>query len=391
MTSSDIGTARRAVSLVFLVNGSAMGLWAGHIPAVRTGLGLGEAALGAALLAMALGAILMMPATGWLAGRFGSRAVTRVAGIAFTLLLALPLLAPSWEALLAATLLMGAANGAMDVAMNTQAAAVQRHAGRPIMSAFHAFFSLGGVAGAGMAALLLAVLPEAAPGMAGAALALAAVMLVAGPRLLDEHERHGGGGFMLPTRAALAVGLLAFLAILAEGAVLDWSAVYMADRLGAPAAVAALAFATFSATMTIGRLTGDAVVRRIGAPAVLAGSGLLAAAGLGLAVLVAQPGMAVLGFALAGLGLANSVPVLFSAAAGLPGLPAAVGVAMVASLGYAGGLSGPALIGFAAEAWGLRAALAGLVAAGLVIALAALLRPGLADASAAKRRKAAGA
>ncbi|HET6467103.1 MAG TPA: MFS transporter [Geminicoccaceae bacterium] len=363
--------ARHAVSLVFFVNGTGMGLWAGHIPVVRTGLGLSEGALGVALLLMAMGAMLTMPAMGWLTGRFGSRACTIAAGIAFVLLLAAPLFAASWGLLLATTLLLGAANGAMDVAMNTQAAAVQRAWGQAIMSSFHAFFSLGGLAGAAVAAGLLAVSDAPRVHMTLMALLLAAVLAL-GTRRLHADRGSGGGGFVLPSRAALMLGGLALLAILAEGAMLDWSAVYLADVLAAGPSLAVMGFAAFSAAMTIGRLTGDRVVRRLGDRWTLVGSGLIAATGLALAFVGTSTGLAVLGFGLAGIGLANTVPILFSAGARIPGVAPGMGVAMVATLGYAGGLAGPALIGFAAEAVGLRVALSLLVLSCVVVALAAL-------------------
>jgi MFS family permease len=364
--------ARRAVTLVFFINGTGIGLWAGHIPIVREGLALSDAALGVALLAMALGAILMMPVMGWLTGRFGSRGCTIAAGIAYALLLAAPLYAGSWPVLIGTTLLLGAANGAMDVAMNTQAAAVQRTWGQAIMSAFHAFFSLGGLAGAALAALLLAVSGAPQVHMTVMALLLAGVVALGTRPLLGEEESGGGGGFVRPSGAALMLGVLALLAILAEGAMLDWSAVYLRAVLGAGPSLAAMGFAAFSATMTLGRLTGDRVVRSLGERPTLVGSGLLAALGLALALLGTGAGAAILGFALAGIGLANTVPILFSAGAHIPGVAPGMGVAMVATLGHAGGLAGPALIGFAAEAVGLGLALWLLVLCCLVVTAAAL-------------------
>jgi fucose permease len=374
--------ARRAVTIVFLVNGAGMGLWAGHIPIVKERLDLSAGALGVALLAMALGAMLAMPLTGWLTSRFGSRPCVIGAGAAYGLLLAGPVLAPSWPTLILATLLLGAANGATDVAMNTQAAAVQRGWGHAIMSAFHAFFSLGGLAGAGLAAALLALGDDPRLHMSIMALILAGIVLALGGTL-HRDEPEGGGAFALPRGAALALGILALLAILAEGAMLDWSGVYLLNVLGAGPSLAAMGYGTFSAAMTIGRLTGDRFVRWAGERRALILSGLLAALGLALSLLAPDPLLAIPGFALAGLGLANMVPVLFSAGSHIPGVAPGVGVAMVATMGYAGGLIGPALIGFAAEATTLGAALWLLVLSCLIVALAAIWGHGAAGATAA--------
>lgn len=367
---STLARARRAVFAVFLVNGLGTGLWAGHIPIVRDGLGLGEAALGLALLLIALGAMVTMPFAGGLAARFGSRRVTTAAGIAFALAVTLPLLAPTYPALLAATLLFGAATGTMDVAMNAQAAAVQSALARPIMSSCHAGYSLGTFAGAGSAGALLWLGTPPALGVGVACLGLAAVMLRSGARLVADTGEAGGPSFRLPQGAAWVIGLLALLGYLAEGAVLDWSAILLADSLRVSASTATAGFAAFALAMTLGRLTGDAVVKRVGERRTLIASGLATATGLALALAAPAVTPAALGFALAGLGLANVVPILFTAGARAPGLPPAVGIAMVASLGYLGVLAGPALIGFAAEATGLRAALSALIAIGLVIAFA---------------------
>ena len=368
MTAVSVRTARIADAAIFFANGLGLGLWAGHVPVLQETHGLDKAQLGLALLAMALGAVIAMPLTGPATSRHGSRRCTVVAGLIYGLGLGLPFVAVGPVALTAAMLLLGAANGAMDVAMNTQASTIERRYGQAIMSSFHAFFSLGGVAGASLAGLLIAAGTPAAMGMGLMGAAIAAAVLVAGRRLLPSGDS-GGAGFSLPGRAALGVGILALLAMMAEGAVLDWSAVYIATGTGAAPAVAAMGYAAFSTAMTLGRLTGDRVVRRLGPGRTLAFSALLAA----LAILLALAGgaaMAVLGFGLAGLGLANAVPVLFSAGSRLPGVAPGVGVAMVATMGYAGFLLGPPLIGVTAEAAGLGWALLLIVPGLAVVALA---------------------
>lgn len=362
--------ARAAIAAVFFVNGCGLGLWAGHIAVVRRGLGLSESELGVALLAMAAGAIALMPAMGWLAHRFGSDRCTRLAGVLFAVGLVLPVAAPSWAALILATFVLGAANGALDVAQSTNAAAVERALARPVMSSLNGFFSLGGVAGAGLASLLLALGRPPLLGLLAASLALAAVIALAGPALLVDRAtpgEDGGHHFRRPSGAALGLGLLALLGVLSEWAMLDWSGVYLADVLAASSSVAPLGFAAFAAAMTIGRFTGDGAVRRLGAQRLFLLSNVLAALGVVLVVTAPTPHAALPGFAIAGLGIANIFPLVISGAARLPGIVPSVAVAAVATLAYAGGLLGPVLIGFGAEAFGLRLALAGLLAAPLAL------------------------
>lgn len=366
--------ARRAVAVIFLANGFGIGMWSAHIPALKERLALEPAPLSLAFLFMAVGGLLVMPMTGWLTARLGSRRCVIVAGLGFGLAMMLPGLAGGLVTLCIATLLLGSTSGALDVAMNTQGAAVQSGYGRAIMSSFHAFFSLGGLLGAGTASLLLAIHGRAGPDLVGAGVVILAALVAIFPGLLPTGpEPGGGGGIRLPDRRVALVGVLCALVMLAEGAMHDWSGVYMLSVIGAPTSIAALGFAAFAAAMTLGRLLGDAVVRRLGRERALLLSGLMASAGV-LVVLVAPgPWLAMAGFALVGLGLANTVPILFSAGAGIPGVPPGVGVAMVATIGYGGFLLGPPLLGVTAQATGLVTAFVLLLLPGLVVAAAATL------------------
>lgn len=368
--------ARLAIGLVFLVNGAVFGSWAPQIPFVQERLAIGPAVLGAALLAMAVGALAAMLLAGGAIARFGSAPVTRATGLALCLALPLVVLAPDLPLLVAALAFMGAANGMMDVAMNAHGVAVETRLQQPIMSSLHGMFSLGGLIGAGLGALALGIVPPWAHAVAAGTL-LALLALAAMRRLLPGRIDVGDAGphFVLPSRAALGFGALAFLAMMSEGAALDWSAAWLRGELGAGPTLAGLAFAAFSAAMAIGRFSGDRLRRRMGAEALVRGSALLAAAGLAFAVLLATPLAAILGFACAGLGLSNAVPVMFGAAARLPGLPPGAGIAATASVGYLGFLVGPPLIGLAAQVTSLGAALWLLVlACGLVAAFASLVR-----------------
>ncbi len=357
-----------SVSLVFLANGFGIGTWAASIPGVQAGLGLTGTALGFGLLMLAAGAMTAMPLAGWLGAR-RSGLVAPVGGL-FAAALLLPAVAPGYAALLPALFVLGACNGALDVLMNAYAARVETARGQPIMSSFHAAWSLGGLLGAGGVVtaihLGLSALPVAAAVVAGL------VSLAAWVGLGDGAADDAPAGFAWPSRAAGWTGALCFLAFMAEGAVADWSGVFMRNVAGASASAATAGFAGFSAAMVLGRVFGDALVRRFGPAAMLRGGATLAAAGFALAV--GWPAAAAAGFALVGLGVANMAPLLFSAA-GRAGPAASTGVAAVATLGYAGLLLGPPVIGVAADVLGLRGALGLLVVAAGVLALARLRAP----------------
>lgn len=369
---ASIPRARWAVAAVFLANGAAIGSWAPHIPLLKERLGLSPGLLGLALLAMAAGALIAMPLAGIVIARRGSAPVASVAGLLFCALLPLPVLAPGLTSLSLALVLFGAANGAMDVAMNAHGVAVERRLGRPVMSSFHAMYSLGGLVGAAAGGALLIVMPAAIHAMATAVL-LVAVMVLAGRHLLPGAADTGlsGSTFALPGRGTLALGLLAFLAYMSEGAILDWSAVYIRESLNAGTTLAAAGFAAFSATMALGRFFGDGLRARFGSSGLARASALLAAGGLGLGLVMTDPLAVVAGFACAGLGLSNIVPILFGAAGRARGQTPATAIAAVATLGYTGLLAGPALIGFVAEWTTLGLALGLLVLACAIIALSA--------------------
>ncbi len=362
--------------MVFLVNGAVFGSWAPQIPFVQERLALGPALLGVALLAVAIGALAAMVLAGGVIARFGSAPVTRVTGLVLCLALPAAVLAPDLPLLIAALACLGAANGLMDVAMNAHGVAIESRLQRPIMSSLHGMFSLGGLLGAAVGALALGQVPPWVHAVA-AGVALALLFLAVTHWLLPGRIDVGDAGphFVLPSRAALGFGALAFLAMMTEGASLDWSAAWLRGELGAGPTLAGMAFAAFSAAMAVGRFSGDRLRRRWGAVALVRCSALIAAAGLAFAVLVATPVAAIIGFACAGLGLSNAVPVMFGAAGRLPGMQPGAGIAATASIGYLGFLTGPPLIGFAAQATSLGTALGLLVVAcGLVAWFASMVR-----------------
>ena len=301
---------------------------------------------------------------GWLGARRGGLVVP--VGGAFAAALLLPWAAPGYAALLPALFVLGAVNGALDVLMNAHAARVEAAQGRPIMSSFHACWSLGGLLGRGRHGI------GGRPGRQRPARRCGGRGRAGRCRGLDRPDgREGGaaGGFVWPSRAVAWIGALCFLAFMTEGAVADWSGVFLMQVAGATAAGAAAGFAGFSAAMVLGRVFGDWTVRRLGPAVVLRGGAGLAAAGFGLAV--AWPAAGAAGFALVGLGVANMAPLLFSAA-GRAGPAASTGVAAVATLGYAGLLLGPPMVGAVSDVVGLRGALGLLVVAAGVLAAARL-------------------
>jgi MFS family permease len=379
---------RAATFLVFVVNGAMIGTWVAHIPWLQRELDVSKSTLGLTLLCMAAGALVAMPITGHVLHRRSSAAVARVTALTFCLLLPLPLLATTPLALGAFLLVFGAANGAMDVAMNAHGVAVERDLRRPIMSSLHGGWSIGGFAGSGLAALAAAagVDPRVESLVVGVVLWLVALVATARLGRISAHAADpSAGGLAFPTRAVLLLGGLCFLAMLIEGAVADWSGIYLRDDLDAGAAVAATGFTGFSLGMAAARLGGDRLNQRLGAGRLLRGGMALVAAALGVALLIAEPAVTVLGLALVGLGIANAVPLLFSAAGRVP--PAGPSLAAVFTVGYMGFIVGPPAIGFLADAIGLPQTLALLCVA--AVAVAAMGRRAVEPAGAAEAEPAA--
>jgi predicted MFS family arabinose efflux permease len=358
-------TPRAATFAVFAVNGAMIGTWVAFIPWVQDRLDVSKTTIGFSLLCMAAGALIAMPLTGQLLDRRESAGVTRAATLLYCLALPLPLIAPTPIALGAILFGFGAVNGAMDVAMNAHGVAVERRLGRPIMSSLHGGWSVGGFAAAGLAALATAagVDPRTWALVAGVALWLGALHVTA--RLGSASTHSESAGFALPARGVILIGALCFLVMVAEGAIADWSGIYLRQDLGASTAAAATGFTGFSAGMAIARLGGDWLNQRLGAGPLLRGGMALAALALAAVLLIGEPVPAVIGFGLAGLGIANAVPILFSAAGRHE--PAGPSLAAVFTVGYTGFIVGPPVIGLSADAIGLPETLALLCAAAVAV------------------------
>jgi len=364
--------SRCAVSALFFVNGAILASWVPYVPMVKQRLGIGDGLLGVVLLFMAIGALGALPFAGTLVGRLGSRTVSVGAGLGLCLSLPLPILAPTPFLVALALLFFGAFNSTLDVAMNAQAVEVEQRRGRALMSSFHAMFSVGGLAGALLSSVIAAAGVGAADHILAAALLGSVAILIARSALIAVAPSPSPV-FVRPTRGLLGLGVLALCALLAEGAIGDWSAVYLMDSRGASQSVAAAGFAAFSLAMAGGRFAGDHVARWLGAACLLRLSGALAAGGLLLALIVKEPVIAIAGFGLVGLGVANLIPVIFSAAGRAYAVAPGHGLAAVATTGYVGFLAGPPAIGLAAEVAGLPAALGIVALACAAVAIAARL------------------
>ena len=358
-TAGYLGSARAAVLAVFFTNGVVIGTWVVRIPAIKERLGLGEGLLGVVLLGAAVGALVAMPVVGALVSRFGSRRIVGVSALALTVALPMPGLAPSLPLLVLAVVLLGAANGGLDVAMNAQAVAVERGYGRPIMSSFHAAWSFGGLGGAALGGLLasrgIGPLPHFSAVAVLAAIAFVVAYGVLLPSGADASEE-GTPAFARPTRALLGLGIISFCVLLGEGAMGDWSAVYLDDTLRTGPGFAAAGYAAFSLSMAFGRLFGDRFTELLGPATLVRACGAIAAVGLGIALAAAQPLVALAGFACAGAGFSIVFPTALSAA-GRTGGPTGPALAAVTTAAYTGFLVGPPFIGFLAELTGLGYAL----------------------------------
>jgi len=336
--------------IAFFIAGFGVAAWAPLVPYAKARAGLDEGTLGLLLLCLGVGSIIAMPVAGALASRFGCRRVLTIGTL--LVCLALPLLATvgSTPGLVASLFLFGAGLGSVDSTVNLQAVIVERASGRTMMSGFHGLFSLGGIAGAaGVSALLgLGLSPLGAIGVVILFLLLA--LFKAAPHLLPYGSESSGPAFAVPHGVVLFIGMLCFVVFLAEGAMLDWSAVFLSAERQVADAYAGLGYAAFALTMTGGRLTGDAIVRRLGAQRVIVFGGLTAATGLALATLAPAWEAALIGYALVGAGCSNIVPVLYSAVGKQKVMAESIAVPAITTLGYAGILAGPAAIGFIAHA-----------------------------------------
>ncbi len=359
------------VRALFLAAGALFATWGVHVPTVKVHHGVGEQALGLAMLAMGVGACLGLTQAGRLIGRWGPRTVLWVAAVISPMTLAFLLIGHAYALVVAMVFTFGLVSSTFDVAMNVAATDLERQSRRPVMSGFHGMFSAGGMVGAGFGALAL----QAGMTPLHHLWLSCAVCLLLGcwgaSQVQSGCEGDGGAASFTVGGGALAfMGVLAALGLLCEGAMYDWSVLYLRQEQGAAPGQAAWAYASFSGAMAAGRFGGDWVRARLDAGVLLRGSALLAACGMGVALGAPGAFWALIGFALVGLGLANVVPLLFVAAGRVPGVSPAHGIAVVSAMGYLGMMGGPALIGVVAQAYSLKVALAQVVLFALILAAA---------------------
>ena len=348
----NLSRAKLATHLAFFATGFGIASWAPLIPYVKERAGYNDAQLGLILLCLGVGSLIAMPLTGWLSARYGSKPMVIIGGLGFGLFF--PFLALSVDAwALAATLLvLGASAGTLDVSMNVHAVEVERIADRPIMSAFHALFSVGGIVGAGGVTLLLSYgLSPFTCALTSGAITIAATLL-AWPRLLSA--RGAPVALVIPHGVVVLLAILIAIMFLVEGALLDWGALLLIEMKLSNAAQGGLGYVLFSVAMTIGRLYGDAVVTRIGNRMALVYGGLLTVVGIGILIISPTLTQAIIAFIIIGFGASNLVPVIFRLAGAQTFMPSALAIAAVTTTGYAGILLGPALIGFVSQQTNLR-------------------------------------
>jgi MFS family permease len=365
---------RLATRLAFLVAGFGVACWAPLVPFAKQRLQVDDGALGLLLLCLGLGSIAAMLLAGVINARRGSRPIILVGGFGLAVLLPLLVVAGSPVSLGLTLLMFGAALGSLDVAMNIHAVEVERAAATPLMSGFHALFSIGGFAGATLITFLISldIAPIASTLFASVLMAIA--MAFAAPRLLRAPQSKKAPPFVAPRGIVLLLAALALVMFLVEAAILDWSALLVTDKGLVSEARGGLGYSIFAIAMTAGRLSGDFISRRIGDRGILFWGGLATIGGLALVLSAPIASVAMSGFLLIGLGASNIVPVLFRGAGAQRVMPAGFAVAAITTAGYAGNLVGPAAIGFVAKAAGLPVAfwlLAALVGAVVVSARAA--------------------
>ncbi|WP_375267328.1 MFS transporter [Planktotalea sp.] len=363
-------SARLATRLAFFAAGFAMACCAPLFPFMKAAVGANEGLFGVLLLCLGIGAVSSMPATGIVAARYGARGIMAVTGVGLAVML--PLLAFSttpWM-LGASLFVFGASLGSLDVAMNIHGTDIEEREARSLMSNFHAHFSIGGGFGAGLITLQLwAGMPYQSAALVGAAVTLVTVVLYS-PRLLRA-KLGEPAPLVWPKGIVLLLAAIAAITFLVEGAVLDWGALLLIQRELAEAQTAGVGYIVFSITMVFARLTGDQTIERFGALQVFITGGFAAMAGI-IVILIAPSGMvALVGFGLIGLGAANLVPIVFSAAGRQRVMPPSLAVAAVTTVGYAGILLGPALIGGVAALSSLAGAFWLLAALMICVPLAA--------------------
>jgi MFS family permease len=365
-----------ALAMLFLVDGAGFGTWAAHVPVFKQLLHIENGSLTLVLISVIVGALITMPVTGQLIARYGSRRVVRVVTIGYVLMIALLAQAYSFLFLVLFAGLFGAAKGAFDISVNAQAMAVEKHYGRSSMSFLQGCWSAGGLLGAGAAGLMLQHRGTVRADLSLTAGLLGLCSILALPLLVNETEKpRASSKFVWPNTALLRIALLASFGLLAEGTIADWASVYLHSNVGVTLPLAAAGFAAYAVAMAAARFSGDWLAQRFSAKNILQGSGLLIAAGLGCTLLAHSWWPAVFGLMLAGIGVANIVPVIWGVAGRDTRMGAGPAISATATIGYFGFLAGPPIIGSLAVLVGLRQAMVVVVLAGIIVAAGPMFFP----------------
>jgi len=340
---------RWAVAAMFLINGFFVGSWAPQIPELVSRFGIAPFTLGLMILGFGLGAVAAMSSAGYLLSRFGSQRALKGFACAIIPALLLVALAPNVATASVALVFFGGMVGAMDVSMNANAVVVEQKFGKAIMSSSHGFWSLGGFVGGGLGGIVIQGYGHLWHAVLVTVIAL--IGIASALPHVEADEAHAaaetGEGFRFPRDPTIyIIGVMALLTMNSEGAVIDWAALYLRQELGANIATAGFAFAAFAATMAVVRFAGDGIRDRYGAVATFRVSSIIAAAGMLVAAFAPWAWLAILAFGISGLGVANMVPILFSAAGNQPGISSGAGMSVVTTMGYSGILAAPSLIGF---------------------------------------------
>lgn len=372
ISGSSLVRATIAVRAQFFIAGVLFATWGIHVPTVKQHYGLGEQALAMAMLASGIGAVLTLTQAGRIVGWQGPRRMAMLSGALCAGGLVALLASQNYAVLLALMVAFGIGMSLLDVSINAAASELESLRKRSLMSGFHAMFSLGGMVGAGLGSALLSRGVMADSHLVVTSLASGALVLMAGMVMLQTvaGSSQEGHGLALPRGVLGLLGVLAALGLIAEGAMYDWSVLYMTQELKTAPDVAALSYASFSAAMAAARFAGDWVRDRVPPAVLMSSSAALAAIAMAAVLLIAHPVATLIGFALVGLGFANVVPVLFGTAAKLDANPAH-GIAVVASVGYFGMMAGPPLIGVIAEHSSLTVGLASVAVFAAILAVAA--------------------
>lgn len=357
VSQPNLRLSRISVGILFALAGAIFANWVSRIPEIQRKLALSDGQLGLVLVGGSIGVLIAMVSAGGLIDRFSSRRVTIASAVVFFSLIPPLAYTGSPYVLFFILVLIGATMGCMDVSMNAQAVYVEHAYGRKLMSSFHAIFSVGAGIGAAISSLIIKFgivihTHFILAALVGIGLALFSAVYLLEDERDDAHEKTPT--FSLPGKALLPLGIIAFISTIGEGSMGDWTAVYLKGTVGTTASVAAIGFAAFSTTMTIGRLLGDRILQRFKDANVIRFCGATSALGFLLAALVPSVVTAILGFALVGVGLSVVIPMAFSRAGNMPGIPSGRGIASVATLGYSGFLIGPPFIGFISDVTSLR-------------------------------------